>query len=142
MNLGELLFKELNDLLDSFFGLIVTSTASMLLVFGWFMTSETAQKLIRNSKLIVWMLTAGLITTFLSMMFMHFRLYDTSQEIARLIPETDYFPNEKYYSYKILRLRTVIVMELAQLALITFFLVVLWHIYKKGSPVVSEKEVD
>lgn len=141
--IGELLFLEMKELQQGSFSLILTSTASFLLVFGWFMTSPTAQKLIQSSKRIVWIVSSGLITTFFSLVYIQYRLWHTSQELIMQIPETRFFSRFEQYKFRLINGTTVSLMESGQLMLILLFIIAIFHIYKKGQEsVVLEKDVD
>jgi hypothetical protein len=140
-SLCELLFEDLKDLQQGSFSLMITSTATFLIVFGWFMTSATAQKLIKESMKVIQIVSAGLIITFLALVYIQWRLWSTSQEVSQLMWDASFPYGRKFYDHRIIHGVTVSIMEFVQLALIVLFIVAMVHIYKKEQKL-SENEIE
>ncbi len=124
----KLLFAELKDLKSSFNSLILTSTASLVIVFGWFMTSADAQRLVQSNQTTACMVSVGLIMTFVSLVYCHWRWWYHSKKVKSLLSATQGFSSDDYFKQHIINASTVIIMELTQLTLIICFMWVLWHI--------------
>lgn len=127
------LFTELKEVNDTYIKYVFTTTATQVLIIGWFVTSDRSTKVIHELKDVGWLFYVIILVFVIAEAWISKMLCSLSQKTGQLIQETAFVP-DKYFDFKIIKPRMAIGMWLAHLALYLLLAFMLFYLFSHDTP--------
>jgi hypothetical protein len=121
----ELLYSELRHYHDGLYDGAYKVVGSLLLIIGWIITSDTARRVLQQSKWTRWAAIVCIVVCFVGAWALASQLYGKSAHTAKMLDSLNYIPRE-YYEDRIITkpTLTIVVVIIGVIILVT-----LWVIY-------------
>jgi hypothetical protein len=121
------LYSELKSEQEYFLKFTLAATGTLLLIVGWFLTSENGQRFISSLKSKVYIVDFIILVTYITEVLLSYVMYKKSKNISKQLFELDYLPKE-YYDFKIISLNIFFLIVTGHFFLYSFLIFILHNI--------------